>query len=121
MAVTISAVREAHRETYTITFTADGDAVLQLPDRAIEGITIHSNGVDGGGTLTAFVSNLDADYTALGVATPTAPLTVVTFSLTAAGNVQMFKDTLGYQFLKFTLASSTSPTLVVTVSVMFGF
>lgn len=109
------------RWTWTLSWTADGDNIIELPGVSIVGISFTSDGNDGGGTLTWLVSNDNATFSALGVQTSADPrnATAVT-SATAAGNWQVDIAGLSYRYLKFTLASSTNPTIKVYVSVLGG-
>lgn len=121
MAVTdIPTEKGMHYELHTVTITADGSAVIQMPDRAIGGISITSDGVDGGGTLTALVSNDNVNYSAVSASIPSTPLTVHTFSETGAGNWTLDRNNLSFHYLKFTLASSTGPALVLTVKITYA-
>lgn len=120
MAVTVVETRVPHRATYVVTMTADGSGTIQLPDYPIKSFSFTSDGVDGAGTLTWFVSNDNSNFSALGVHTSADPknATAVT-SATAAGNWAGDANDLAWKYLKFTLAGSTNPTLVVTVSVIY--
>lgn len=111
----------AKRWLWTLSWTADGDNIIELPGVSIVGISFTSDGNDGGGTLTWFVSNDNTTFSALGVQTSADPrnATAVT-STTAAGNWQVDAAGFAYRFLKFTLGSSTGPTLTVTVSLNGG-
>lgn len=109
------------RWLWTLSWTADGDIVIELPPVAIQGISFSSDGNDGGGTLTWFASNDNLTFSALGVQTSADPRNAVAVtSATAAGNWQVDAAGISYRFLKFTLASSTAPTIKVTVSVVGG-
>lgn len=121
MAVTI--VQAGHfskSELFTITLTADGDADLSLPDKSIAGITFQSDGADGGGTLTALVSNDGTNFVSAGFNSAADPVngTAIT-SITAAGAWIMPVSTLGWTKLRFHLASSTNPTLVLSVRITY--
>jgi len=100
------------------TFAADGSLIIQYP-KLPKSLTLTSEGTDGGGTLTWLVSNDGATYSGLGLGAAATPLTATVVSATAAGNWVAAAGTAGWEFLKLTLASSTSPTLVVTVFARF--
>lgn len=121
MAVTIiQSGQLRHRVRYTITITADGSATITLPDGPIAGITFQSDGADGGGTLTWLVSNDETNFVALGVNSAGDPVSqTAVVSATAAGAWILPVNTLGWQAIRFTLAGSTSPNLVLTVIVTF--
>ena len=120
MAVTIvQAGQFKHREVYTVTITADGDADLALPDQPIAGVSIQSDGTDGGGTLTVLVSNDLTNYVAAGFATAVAPKTDVAASATASGAWVLDPAVALFRGLRFHLTGSTSPTLVLTIVVAF--
>lgn len=119
MAVTAVGVTHAHSISYTITITADGDADIALPDKAIAGVSIQSDGTDGGGTLTVLVSNDLTNYVAAGFATALAPKTDVAASATAAGAWVLDPAVSLFRGLRFHLTGSTSPTLLLTVNVAF--
>ena|SRR5690349_2394015 len=102
----------------TITFTADGDQILTYPQLP-KSLTITSEGTDGGGTLSWLVSNDGATFNAFGMAAAATPATATVTSATAAGNWVSLNGAAGWESLKLSLASSTSPTLVVTVFARF--
>lgn len=121
MTVTVAELsRGSHSILYKLSWTADGDGIIDLPDKNIRSIAFDSDGNDGGGTLTWFVSVGGTTYSALGVTTSADPAnpTSVT-SATAAGNFSVHVDDVAYQKLKFTLGSSSNPTLIVYVRVTF--
>lgn len=119
-ATVIELSRGAHNAVYKISWAADGDGVLDLPDKPIKGIIFDSDGNDGGGTLTWFVSAQGTTYAALGVNTSADPrnATAVT-SATAAGVWNVHLGDVAFSKMKFTLGSSTNPTLVVYVRVIW--
>lgn len=118
MAVTVVTKTSQSFQRDTVTFTADGSQVITYP-RLPESLTITSDGNDGGGTLSWTVSNDDATYTALGMGASATPATATVTSATASGNWVALNGAAGWEMLKLTLASSTSPTLVVTVFARF--
>ena len=119
MAATYVESRKRHRLTYTLSWTADGSITIPMPEGAMLGGTFQSDGNDGGGTLTWFVSNDGTNFVALGVATAADPAfgTPVT-SATAAGAWAIHPNDIAWNYFKFTLASSTNPTLAVTFVIM---
>jgi len=120
MAVTIVAERESHREKTTITFTADGNADVVLPGHTLTGLGFQSDGVDGGGTLTVLLSMDGTNFVATGVNTVADPRnTTLVTSITTAGAWVLPAELMDFRALRFTLASSTSPTLVLTVGGSF--
>ena len=120
MAVTITPVKQRARSVlYAITFTADGDADISLPDAEIRNISFESEGSDGGGTLT-ILGALNTAFTALGFNTAADPRNVTSVaSITAAGMWILSRDLLGLRTLRFHLTGSTTPTLVIHVLIAF--
>lgn len=115
MAVTITQTASKSWAHNVVTFTADGDAVISF-QRPVRKLSFTSEGTDGGGTLTWFVSNDGATFSAFAAQTSADPgnATAVT-STTASGNWQTHQGLGTYVTYKFTLASSTAPTLVVHI------
>lgn len=120
MAVNVNQPHGNHRMKPVITFTADGDADILLPDQCIKGISFQSDGVDGGGTLTILMSNDGSNYVAVGVNTSADPrnLTPVT-SITASGAWLLPLELCGFRYLRFHLTGSTGPTLVINVNITY--
>lgn len=121
MTVTVTELsRGAHNMVFKVAWTADGDGIIDLPDKPIKAMMFESDGNDGGGTLTWFVTAKGDTYTALGVNTTADPrnATAVT-SATAAGAWNVHLGDVAFAKIKFTLGSSTTPTLIVYVRVIF--
>jgi len=119
MAVTKVTAAGKRFQKDTITFTADGSQVLTYPRMPV-GLAFTSDGVDGGGTLTWFASNDGTTFSALGVNTAADPKnTTSVTSATASGNWTTHAQDCAFEQFKFTLASSTNPTLVLTVFARF--
>lgn len=115
MAVTIVQTAASKSVSYTITITADGDADITLPDKAIANMAFQSDGADGGGTLTVLGSLDGTNFVALGFNTSADPRNATSVaSATAAGMWTINADLLGVRKLRFHLTGSTSPTLVIT-------
>lgn len=117
MAVTDLTIALAHQTAHTVTFTADGDADIERPEKAIGGISFQSDGVDGGGTLTLLVSNDGTNFVATVVNTSADPrnLTPVT-SFTASGAWLVPAELASaFRYWRFHLTGSATPTLVLTV------
>lgn len=117
MAVTVSTTHEVHRTSVVATFTADGNADIAIPDKEIENASFQSDGVDGTGTLTMLVSNDGTNFVASVFNTSADPrnLTPVT-TITASGAWILARELLGFKHLRFNLASSTNPTLVLNIN-----
>jgi hypothetical protein len=105
------------RFLFTLSWTADGSIIVEIPPHPIQSMVFTSDGADGGGTLSWFVSNDNSQFDALGVSTAADPVfaTPVT-SATGAGNWTIHQHDTAYRYFKFTLASSTNPTLTVTIN-----
>lgn len=109
-----------HYETHKLTFTANGTITITAPDRTIRGISVTSDGVDGGGTLTWNVSNDNTNFNTVGLNTSTDPANPTTItSATASGNWSFHGHDVAFRQYQFVLSGSTSPTLVVYVNFMF--
>jgi hypothetical protein len=107
------------RYRYTMTFTADGEAVIVMPDRPSATVCFQSNGNDGGGTLAWTVSLNGSDYVGLGVVTAQDPKSVTgVLSATAAGAWVVDAHDMGWAFVKFALTGSTGPSLVVVLDIV---
>jgi len=120
MAVSIAPTYGMHRHLYTITITADGDADVVLPDKAISNIAFESDGVDGGGTLTVLGTVNGTTFTALGFNTSADPRNATSVAnATAAGLWVLSQDLLGIRGVRFHLTGATTPTLVLTLAVSF--
>lgn len=117
MAVTNSTTHDMHSTKVAVTFTADGDADIVLPDKVVLSASFQSDGVDGAGTLTVLMSNDGTNFVAIGFNTSADPrnLTMVT-SVTASGAWLVPEELLGFKYLRFHLTGSTNPTLVLTVN-----
>lgn len=120
MAVTIDQFALAHFLRTLITFTADGDADIKLPDKPVVQITLQSDGVDGGGTLTVLGSNDGSNFVAISFNTSADPhnLTMIA-SATASGAWVLPPSASGFGWLRFHLTGSTTPTLVLNVGQRF--
>ena len=117
MAVTKAITNLMHQTSTVLTFTADGDADLALPDKLVQRTSFQSDGVDGGGTLTVLVSNDGTNFVAIGFNTSADPrnATAIT-SATASGAWLIPQELLGFKHLRFHLTGSTTPTLVLNVN-----
>lgn len=114
MAATVTIKTSKHWAVATLSWTADGDGIISFP-RPVRKLSFTSNGADGGGTLTWFVSNNSSNYSAFAAQTSADPKNAVAVtSATAAGNWQTNHDLGPYAQYKFTLAAATTPALVVT-------
>lgn len=88
----------------TLTATANFSYVFQAP-HGLSGMSLQSDGNDGGGTLVIQGSNDGVTFAAL----PTA------VSLTAAGIASIAVADLGYCYYQVDLSGSTGPTLTCWV------
>lgn len=120
MAVTQAITNTSHRTSVEVTFTADGDANVALPDKLVRFASFQSDGVDGGGTLTVLASNDGTNFVAVGFNTSADPknATAVT-SITASGAWLIPQELLGFSHLQFHLTGSTTPTLVLTINFVY--
>ena len=120
MAVSQEITHTMHQTKVVVTFTADGDADIALPDKGLKNASFQSDGVDGSGTLTVLVSNDGTNFISAGFNTSADPrnLTMVT-SVTASGAWILPKELLGFRHVRFHLTSSTNPTLVLTFNLAY--
>ena len=117
MAVTQAITHTAHQMSVVATFTADGDADIAFPDKAVDKASFQSDGVDGGGTLTVLASNDGSNFVAIGFNTSADPRnTTAVSSVTAAGAWLIPQELLGFKHFRFHLTGSTTPTLVLTIN-----
>ena len=119
MAVNVLQTNLTHRTSALISYTADGDADMKMPDKPIKEISFQSDGNDGGGTLTVLVSNDGTNFVAAGFNTSADPrnLTPVT-SATAAGAWFLPTGLNGFKWFRFHLTGSTTPTLALNVNIL---
>ena len=117
MAVTQAITNVMHRTSVVVTFTADGDADIALPDKPVIFASFQSDGVDGGGTLTVLTSNDGTNFVAIGFNTSADPRNATAVaSITASGAWLIPQELLGFKHFRFHLAGSTTPTLVLNVN-----